>query len=186
MKKIVIKILNLWYRIYGKIKFIGRNIYVGIGCKIINNGMIELNENVKLRGNAFISTNKNSIIKVGKNTDIGINSRICAANKIIIGDNVLFGPNVYIADQDHKYKDVKKPIMEQGAYKTKGIIIGEGTWIGINVVIIGEVTIGKNCVVGANSVLTKSIPDYSVAVGAPAKIIKKYDVDLDKWVKVQD
>ena len=64
------------------------------------------------------------------------------------------------------------------------LIIGEGSWIGINVVIIGDVHVGKNCVIGANSIVINDIPDYSVAVGNPAKIIKKYDFEAKTWKKV--
>ena len=65
----------------------------------------------------------------------------------------------------------------------KPVIIGEGSWIGENVCIIGA-SVGKHCVIGANAVVTKDIPDYCVAVGTPAKIIKKYDTKIKKWIKV--
>ncbi len=62
--------------------------------------------------------------------------------------------------------------------------IGDGTWIGTNAVIVGNVRIGKNCVIGANSVVTKDIPDYCVAVGIPCKVIKRYSLETQNWVKV--
>lgn len=64
------------------------------------------------------------------------------------------------------------------------LVIGDGTWIGTNVVIVGNIHIGKNCVIGANSVVTKDIPDYSVAVGIPAKVIRKYDFEKKEWIKI--
>jgi len=64
-------------------------------------------------------------------------------------------------------------------------MIGEGSWIGTKVSIIGSVRIGKHCVIGANSVVTKDIPDFSVAVGAPAKVIKRYDFERKEWIKCQ-
>lgn len=70
------------------------------------------------------------------------------------------------------------------ALKNSKVIIGEGSWLGTNVVVVGKVRIGKHCVIGANSVVTKDIPDYSVAVGIPAKVIKKYDFANEEWVKV--
>lgn len=65
------------------------------------------------------------------------------------------------------------------------MVIRRDTWIGTNVSIIGNVNIGKHCVIGANSVVTHNIPDYSVAVGCPARVIKRYDFNQNKWVKVR-
>lgn len=62
------------------------------------------------------------------------------------------------------------------------VFIGDGSWIGTNVVVVGNVHIGKHCVIGANSVVTKNIPDYSIAVGVPAKVVKKYDFIENKWI----
>lgn len=59
--------------------------------------------------------------------------------------------------------------------------IGDGSWLGTHVVIAGNITIGKHCVIGANSVVTKDIPDYSVAVGIPAKVVKRYNFDTKCW-----
>ena len=64
------------------------------------------------------------------------------------------------------------------------LVIGNGTWIGTNAVIVGNIQIGKHCVIGANSVVTKDIPDYSVAAGIPAKVIKRYDFEEEEWVRV--
>lgn len=64
------------------------------------------------------------------------------------------------------------------------LMIDDGTWLGTNVVIVGNVHVGKHCVIGANSVVTKDIPDYSVAAGIPAKVIKRYDFEKEEWVRV--
>ena len=100
---------------------------------------------------------------------------------------MLTGPHVFIADYNHEYRDVDKPVWEQGefAQENSHIIIGEGSWLGTNVVVVGKVRIGKHCVIGANSVVTKDIPDYSVAAGIPAKVIKRYDFEKEEWVRVK-
>ncbi len=64
------------------------------------------------------------------------------------------------------------------------IIIGDGTWIGTNAVIVGNVKVGKNCVVGANSVVLDDIPDYCVVAGVPVKIIKMYNSKRGEWIRV--
>lgn len=136
------------------------------------------------------------IYKIGSNSEIRPFATINGTNSIIIGNNViippgtilssidkepqngieicddvLLGPNVSIYSATHNFDNIDLPIKKQG-YSSSKVLIKEGAWIGVNSVILPGVTIGKNCVIGANSVVTKSIPDYTVAVGAPAKVIK--------------
>lgn len=112
-------------------------------------------------------------MKIGKSSEIGERCRISIANSLDIGEKVLFSPNVYITDCDHEYRDVDVPVIDQGiVQKGQRVSIGEGSYIGINAVIVGDVKIGKHCVIGANSVVTKDVPDYCVAVGSPARVIK--------------
>lgn len=104
----------------------------------------------------------------------------------MIEDEVLTGPHVFIADYNHEYKNPHIPIKNQGNRTRKGdrVLIEKGTWIGTNAVVVGNVHIGKNCVIGANSVVTKDVPDFCVVAGAPAKIIRKYDEISNSWVRV--
>lgn len=125
-----------------------------------------------------------SSIEIGKGTEIGERGRISVAHALKIGEKVLFSPNVYITDCDHAYEDISIPVMDQGIVrKNNKVTICDNVYIGINSVIVGNVTIGKGSVIGANSVVTKSIPDYCVAVGAPARVIKKYNREIGKWEK---
>lgn len=81
---------------------------------------------------------------------------------------------MYITDCDHEYRDINVPVIDQGIVQRGQMVsIGEGSYIGINAVIVGNVKIGKHCVIGANSVVTKDVPDYCVAVGSLARVIKK-------------
>lgn len=99
----------------------------------------------------------------------------------------MIGPNVYIADCQHEFSDIKIPLIDQGINSyTNKIKIGDGTWIGINSCILGNVSIGDNCVIGANSFVNKDIPEYSVAVGSPAKVIKMFDTIDNEWKVVAD
>ncbi|MDD5794327.1 MAG: acyltransferase, partial [Clostridiales bacterium] len=127
------------------------------------------------------------LIEIGEGSNIGRRCEISAANKIIIGKNVLIAPNVFISDCSHEYEDVNKPIMYQGLNSVHNeVYIGDGSWIGINSVICGNIKIGKNCVIGSNTIVKSDIPDYSVAVGAPAKIVKMYDFEDKKWKRVRN
>lgn len=95
------------------------------------------------------------------------------------------GPNVFISDYNHKYQNINVPINQQGeTVYSSGIRISEDSWIGTNTVIVGNVKVGKHCVIGANSFVNHNIPDYSVAVGSPAKVVKKYDFVKNKWISV--
>jgi acetyltransferase-like isoleucine patch superfamily enzyme len=80
---------------------------------------------------------------------------------------------VYITDQNHGYENVKIPISQQ-TQTERPVSIGDGSWLGAGVVILPGATIGKHVAIGANSVVTGSLPDYCVAVGAPARIIRQY------------
>jgi acetyltransferase-like isoleucine patch superfamily enzyme len=103
-----------------------------------------------------------------------------------IEQGVLTGPHVFIADYNHEYQNPEVWVCQQGLrYKDSDkVVIGEGSWLGTNVVVVGNVRIGKHCVIGANSVVVNDIPDYSIAVGIPAKVVKVYDSISKSWKKV--
>ena len=167
------------------IKCIGK-CYIG-GGKIINNGNFILGDSTIIRPSTDIYLHQvESTLKIGDNTEIGNHSTISSFANIIIGNGVLTGPHVFIADHNHKYSNPCIPIYKQGIeIKSNACLtIDDGTWIGTNTVIIGNVHIGKNCVIGANSVVTKDIPDCSIAVGCPARVIKKYNFDKQCWERI--
>jgi acetyltransferase-like isoleucine patch superfamily enzyme len=136
---------------------------------------------------AFHNPVKGPMIVIDEGTNIGRRCIISAANRIFIGKFVLIAPNVFIADTHHEYQRIGIPIMYQGiTTHTDRITIGDEAWIGINTVIMGNVTVGKHSVIGANSVVNRDVPDYSVAAGNPAKIVKMFDLKTGQWVKVED
>lgn len=116
------------------------------------------------------------VVKIGDRCLIGRNSGIVGHLSIVIGDDVWTGHNVYITDQNHGYEDVSIPISQQ-TQPERSVSIGDGSWLGFGVVVLPGSRIGKHVAIGANSVVNGSIPDYSVAVGAPAKVIKRYTPD---------
>lgn len=149
----------------------GKNIYIGKCCDLKGKNNIILEDGVTVRPYAQIWSG--GTVRIGKDSEIGERCRISIANSLEIGEKVLLSPNVYITDCDHEYRNIKIPVIDQGiVQKNQKVSIGEGSYIGINAVIIGNVKIGNHCVIGANSVVTKDVPDCSVAVGIPAKAIK--------------
>lgn len=113
---------------------------------------------------------------------IGNFNHIYATKSIRLQKNVLTADKVYISDNLHGYENTDLPILRQPIKQLATVVLGEGCWIGENVCIIGA-SVGKNSVIGANSVVTKSIPDYCVAVGSPARIIKRYCIERQEWRK---
>lgn len=151
----------------------GHDIYIGKNCNFKGRNKIMLQDFVTIRPCVQIWS-EGGTVKINKGSEIGERCRISIANSLEIGEKVLLSPNVYITDCDHEYRNVDIPIIDQGiVQKGQKVYIGEGSYIGINAVIVGNVKIGKHCVIGANSVVTKDVPDYCVAVGTPARIIKK-------------
>lgn len=99
----------------------------------------------------------------------------------------MLGANVYIADHNHAYQNINRPILSQGVDRLDNTVyIGYGTWLANNVVVAGNVHIGKGCVVGAGSYVNRDVPDYCVAVGSPARIVKAYSYELKAWIAVKD
>ena len=122
------------------------------------------------------------VVSIGDRCLIGRGSGIVGHFSIEIGNDVWTGHHVYITDQNHGYEDVTRPISQQ-SQPERPVVIGDGSWLGHGAVVLPGVTIGKHVVIGANSVVTKDIPDFSVAVGSPARVIRRYD-DTHGWVNV--
>lgn len=121
-------------------------------------------------------------LEIRNDSVIGDFNHIYATHSIIIEQSVLTANHVYISDNLHDYLDKNTPIINQPIVQQKEVVIGEGSWLGENVCVIGA-CVGKHSVIGANSVVTRDIPDYCVAVGAPARIIKRYNPKSQQWEK---
>ncbi|MCM1219366.1 MAG: acyltransferase [Lachnospiraceae bacterium] len=171
-------------KIFGIPIELNSQVYIGKGVKVRGGNRIHLDNGTVIRPNVSLWCSGRGI-EIGRGSEIGERSRISIANMLKIGNKVLVSPNVYITDCDHEYSQIGVPIIDQGTVKKDyQVVIGDHAYIGINSVIVGNISIGKGSVIGANSVVTKSIPDYCVAVGAPAKIIKKYNAQNNKWEHV--
>ena len=112
-------------------------------------------------------------IRVGDGTSIVGNCVLSAARSITLGRRVLIARNAYIADHRHAFDDRRRAILDQGIAEVAPVTIRDGAWLGENVVVGPGVTIGVNAVIGANSVVLSDVPDFCVAVGAPARIVSR-------------
>lgn len=118
---------------------------------------------------------------------IGDNSRIGMGNVIIgpvtIGNNVILAQNIVMSGLNHNYTNIDIPIYKQGE-TVANITVEDDCWIGANVVITAGVTIGKHSVVAGGAVVTKDIPSFCVAVGNPARVVKRYNFDAKVWESI--
>lgn len=125
-------------------------------------------------------------LKIGKSVLIGRRNVLSSGGCIEIGDYCIFAPNVYISDTDHLYDNIEFPVVLQGVTKDRNVVIEENCWLGINVVVTGNLTIGRGSVVAANSVVITDIPPFCLVAGSPCRIVKMYNPQSKKWEKVKN
>jgi acetyltransferase-like isoleucine patch superfamily enzyme len=113
------------------------------------------------------------VVRIGDRCLIGKGSGIVGHFSIEIGNDVWTGHHVYITDQNHGYERVDIPISLQ-TQPERGVVIGDGSWLGHGTVVLPGATIGRHVAIGANSVVTGDIPDYSVAAGVPARVLRRF------------
>ena len=185
------KLHSLWVSRFYPFVSIGRNVSFHFTSRVSRPraSRISLGNLVSLREYAWLSVATEDptgepVIVLDDNCHIGFGSIISAKNRIHLERDVLVGQMVLMVDHNHVYEDITVPIIDQGISEGGTIRIGQGTWIGHGASIIcprGELTIGRNCVVAANSMVMRIIPDYSVVAGYPAKIIRQYDREKQAW-----
>jgi len=182
-----------------------KNVRIELPRKIINPKYIFLGDNIWIGPGSFIYAiteyptismrhpeRQQTIQKftpkiiIGSRVTATANLQIAAMSKIIIEDDVMFASNINITDGLHGYENANEPYKYQKISNIAPILIKKGCWIGQNVVILPGVTIGEFTIIGANSVVTKSIPDRCIAVGVPAKVIKKWDETIHRWISIKD
>ena len=144
--------------------------YIHIGAGTMFGPQITLSAGM-VPGQQMVS---DPVISVGDRCLFGKGSGIVGHLQIVIGDDVWTGHHVYITDQNHGYDDLSLPISMQ-VMPERPVSIGDGSWLGHGTVVLPGARIGRHVVIGANSVVTGHIPDYSVAAGVPARVIKRIE-----------
>lgn len=156
----------------------GPGLYVGSGVTVVGGEAIRLGEDVSLGTlvdlNSEVRENdQRGQIDIGNRVSVGDGSVLSAADLIRIDDDVVISLRVLITDHQHAIADRHTAIARQGIDRIAPVHVEEGAWIGVGAVILQGVTVGRNAVIGANSVVTSSVPDYAVAVGAPAVVTRR-------------
>ena len=137
----------------------------------LREGRLEVGEHALLEPNVWITAPGDARVRIGNGTFLNQNVMIASDVLVDIGDHCMFANGCVITDANHRFDDLERPVTWQG-FTTKGPThIGDNVWCGAHVVITSGVTIGNRCVIGANSVVTRDIPDHAIAVGTPAKLI---------------
>jgi len=152
---------------------------------------IKLGNSVMIRKDAWVNTfdisedDAEPKIIIDDNCLIGARDVISAKNSIHIERDVIIGTSVLIQDHNHAYEDISRPIKAQGLTPGGKIRIEQGCWIGHGAAIVcnqDELVIGRNSVIAANALVTKSFPPYSVIVGNPARLARQFDPTKGAWV----
>ena len=170
-----------------KFKHIGKKTILFAPMQLDGTKNISIGSQTFIGEHSWLCVNEKSQgqgLKIGNEVIIGHYAHIVAYKDVLIEDSVLLADHVFITDSAHKYDDIFMPISKQEIAANKSIVIGMGSWIGENVSVLCA-SIGKHCVIGANSVVTKNVPDYSIAAGNPAEVIKRYNFETNRWEKVK-
>jgi lipopolysaccharide O-acetyltransferase len=187
----------LAYILEGKFSayFLGWNkAYLGRGSRVIGTRLIEVGERLSIGRYAWIEVvdlysgkSDTPVLRLGKGFHASERLHISAINRIEIGEDCLFGSGVYISDHNHgSYKGEEQshpsePPVARKLVSHGPVVIGSKVWIGDNVTIVGSIRIGDGVVVGANSIVTRDVPDNVIVGGIPAKILKKFNFSSEKW-----
>lgn len=191
--------MNLLYRIINSLKrallynlrkrrfrYISKTAYI-VDDKMLTSKHISIGDNAIIWYNCriegiekYYSITYHPHIEIRSGVKIQQNVHITCANSVIIDKNTCVSAGVTITDINHPYTDIDVPIEKQNL-EVKSVYIGPDSKIYNGVVVLPGTRIGKHCVIGANSVVTHDIPDYCVAVGAPAHVVKRYDFETKKW-----
>lgn len=153
---------------------IGNNAIIDDNCMLdakgIDNKGIIINDDVYIGRNTILSC-KNGDIILNKNVNIGFNCEVYSLNRVEIGENTLIAAYTYLIGGGHTVDDIDTPFRDQEKHAF-GIKIGKNVWLGAKSIIMDNCNIGDNSIIGAGAVVTESVPEFSIAVGIPAKVIK--------------
>ena len=136
-------------------------------------GRLRVGAGALLEPNVWITAPDRARVVIGAGTFLNMGVMIAAQELVEVGDHCMLANGCFVTDSSHRYDDPGKPVPWQG-FTTKGPTrIGDNCWLGANVVVTSGVNIGERCVIGANSVVTRDIEPFSIAAGAPARVLRK-------------
>ena len=135
-------------------------------------GRLEIGPQVHLEPNVWLTIGPEATLTIGEGTFLNQGVMVAAIERVEIGPHCMFANGSFITDGNHRFDDPEMPVPWQGFTSKGPTIIGDNVWAGANVVVTSGVTVGRRCVIGANSVVTRDLPAHSIAAGAPADILR--------------
>jgi acetyltransferase-like isoleucine patch superfamily enzyme len=141
----------------------------------LREGRLEIGKHVLFEPGVWLTTPAPGRIVIGSGSFLNLGVMVAAAELVEIGEHCMFANGCFVTDADHRFDDPEKPVPWQGFVAKGPTRLGDNVWCGVNVVITGGVTIGERAVIGANSVVTGDIPAFSVAAGAPARVLRRIE-----------
>lgn len=184
----LMRLKRIWWYVYTKINWKNAR-FVRTPIQVRNKKNIRYKYGFTCGVGCRLNVGNEGILEIGESFIMGDYNQIEAMQRIEIGNNVLLASRIYIGDSSHgQYKNGIQSNPDDSPHERKivcsPIRIGNNVWIGNGVSILPGVTIGDGCVVGAGAVVTSDIPNNSIVVGAPAKVIKQYDYNKNKWCQI--
>ena len=169
-----------WNRLAIHREFMKRGAFVrwpvqGNVLEAFREGRLEVGEGTLFEPNVWITCPGEARISIGAGTFLNGGVMVAAHELVEIGDHCMFANGCFISDASHRFDDPEKPVTWQGFTSKGPTRIGDNVWCGANVVVTTGVTIGERCVIAANSVVTRDVPPFSIAAGAPAKVVKRVE-----------
>jgi len=138
----------------------------------LRDGRLEIGEHSLLEPHVWLTAPERARIRIGAHTYLNIGVMVASVELVEIGDHCMFANGCFITDGSHRFDHPVRPVPWQGFTSKGPTIVGDNVWCGANVVVTTGVTIGERSVIGANSVVTSDVPPFSIAAGAPAKVLR--------------
>ena len=138
----------------------------------LREGRLELGPGVLLEPGVWITAPGSARVRIGAGSFLNMGVMVAAQELVEIGEHCMLANGCFVSDAAHRFDDPSLPVTWQGFTSKGPTRIGSNCWLGANVVVTSGVTIGERCVIGANSVVTRDIPAFSIAAGAPAKVLR--------------
>jgi len=144
----------------------------GNALEMLDEGRLHIGEHVLLEPGVWLTGPAPAVIRIGAGSFLNLGVQVAAVELVEIGAHCMLANGCFVTDGNHRFDDPDRPVPWQG-FSTKGPTrIGDNVWCGAHVVVTSGVTIGERCVIGANSVVTEDLPPFSIAAGAPAKVLR--------------
>ncbi len=141
----------------------------------LREGRLELGPGVLLEPGVWITAPGSARVRIGAGTFLNKGVMVASQELVEIGEHCMLANGCFVSDADHRFDDPQRPITWQGFTSKGPTRVGANCWLGANVVVTSGVTIGERCVIGANSVVTRDVPAFSIAAGAPAKVLRSIE-----------